>query len=326
MRFGRLFPDRLPQKNKPPKISAVKLESLNPLVLILSLLFMASLDAGTRTSADYSMSVDTVDSAGCRTSSAHYTNDGSAGLIAGISTAQTQTVVKSGYVAQLTDVKGLVLSAPQSAVVEGTTIQLSAFEILDDDTLALLAPQKVAWGVQSGPLTGVSTGGIATASQVNQHTLAVIAASHLGFQETLGLTVLQTGADEFGSYAADGLPDDWQVRWFGTDNPLAAPHADASSTGQDNLFKWIAGLNPVDGSRFLAAASPVPDQPGKMWFSFSPIVAGNTYVVEYNDTLLPDGWHALTGYSQDDNGATRTITDNTAPGDHRFYRVVIGMP
>ena len=58
-----------------------------------------------------------------------------------------------------------------------------------------------------------------------------------------------------------------------------------------------------------------------------PLVDGVAwYVVEYNDTLLPDAWHALTGYSQVDNGATRTITDNTAPGDHRFYRVVIGMP
>lgn len=307
-------------------MTALKLKSLGALALIPSLSCMSALHAGTRSSADYTMPSDTVDSGGCRTSSAHYTNDGSAGLVAGISTAQAQAVVKSGYIAQLTDTTGITLSAPQSAVIEGTTIQIEAFEILDDNTLTFVAPQTVAWGVQSGPVTGVSTGGVATASQVNQHTLAVIAASHLGFQETLGLTVLQTGADEYGSYAADGLPDDWQVRWFGTDNLLAAPHADASGTGQDNLFKWIAGLNPVDGSRFMMTASPVPGEPGKMWFSFSPLVAGHTYVVEYNDTLLPDDWHTLTGYSQSDNGTTRTITDNTAPGDRRFYRVVIGMP
>ena len=76
----------------------------------------------------------------------------------------------------------------------------------------------------------------------------------------------------------------------------------------------------------MTAASPVPGEPGKMRFSFSPLVAGRTYLVQYSDTLLPGAWHELTNYSQSDNGTTRTITDNAAPGDHRFYRVVIGMP
>jgi len=86
------------------------------------------------------------------------------------------------------------------------------------------------------------------------------------------------------------------------------------------------GLNPVNGSRFMVAASPIPGESGKMGVSFSPLVTGRTYVVQYNDTPLPGDWHELTGYSQSGNGTTRTITDNAAPGDHRFYRVVIGMP
>ena len=248
------------------------------------------------------------------------------GLVAGISSASSQTVVKSGYVAQLADVTGLVLTAPQSAVVEGTAIQVAAFEVLNDATTSPVHAESVSWSVQSGPLAGISTSGLAISGNVYQDTQATVAANHLGFQATLALTVLNMGTDDFGSYAGDGLPDAWQVQYFGIDNPLAAPHADASCTGQDNLFKWTSGLNPVDGSKFMVVATPLPGEPGKMGFSFSPLVSGRTYIVEYNDTLLSDGWHALTGYSQVDNGATRTITDNTAPGDHRFYRVVIGMP
>ena len=151
-------------------------------------------------------------------------------------------------------------------------------------------------------------------------------ASHLGFEASFALAVLNTGVDDYGIYAKDGLPDSWQVQYFGTNNPKAAPNADADGTGQNNLFKWTAGLNPIDGSRFVTSASLVPGQPGKRLFAFSPLVAGRTYVVECNDTLLTGGWHTLTDFSQSDNGTTRTVTDNSAPGNHRFYRVVIGMP
>ncbi len=294
--------------------------------LIISAALCLHLHATARTSADYTIPADTVDSGGCRTTSALYTNDGSAALVAGISTTPDQTVMKSGYVAQLTDVTGITLSAPQSTVVEGTTIQIEAFEVLDDNSLALVAPQSVTWSVLSGPLASVSTSGLATAATVYQDTAATMHASHLSFQASFALTVLNTGTDDYGSYAADGLPDAWQVQYFGANNPNAGPNVDADGTGQNNRFKWIAGLNPIDGSRFLTTVLPLPGQPSKMRLSFSPVVAGRTYTVEYNDAPLSGAWHALTGFSQADNGITRTVTDNTATGTHRFYRVAIGMP
>lgn len=56
----------------------------------------------------------------------------------------------------------------------------------------------------------------------------------------------------------DGIDDSWQVQYFGQPpNPLAAPNADADGTGQNNLFKFIAGLNPLDGSRFTLSILPV---------------------------------------------------------------------
>jgi len=306
----------------------MKLETLGTLALMPSLACVTNLHAGSRTGGNYTVPADTVDSGGLRATSTAYTNDGTAGIVLGISTAPTQIMVRSGYVAQLGDVAGLALSASQSAVIEDTTIQLSASEVLDDNTSNPVSTGSVAWTVQNGPLAGISGGGLATAGNVIQNTLATVGGSRLGFQATFTLTVLNTGSDDFGSYAGDGLPDDWQVQWFGTDNPLAAPTADADGTGQNNLFKWVAGLNPLDGSRFAVSTlpAPVPGQPGKMWFSVSPVVAGRTYSPQFNDTLLPGNWQPLAGYLQADYGTTRVFTDIAAPGDHRFYRVVITLP
>ncbi|MCX6874198.1 MAG: hypothetical protein NTW21_10380 [Verrucomicrobia bacterium] len=130
--------------------------------------------------------------------------------------------------------------------------------------------------------------------------------------------------DDFGSFTGDGLPDNWQVQWCGLNNPNAAPTADG--TGQNNLFKRLAGLDPLNRAVFAVAASPVPGQPGKMWFAFSPPVSGRSDTVRFNDTLRPGTRQPLTGYSPVDIGAMRTITDHAAPGEHRCYRVQITTP
>lgn len=62
----------------------------------------SALHADTRTSATYSVSPETVDSGGQRAASVSYSNMGSVGLVAGLSTADVPpTTVASGYLAQL---------------------------------------------------------------------------------------------------------------------------------------------------------------------------------------------------------------------------------
>lgn len=61
-------------------------------------------------------------------------------------------------------------------------------------------------------------------------------------------------------------------------------------------------------------------------FKFALVNTGRSYIVQYNDALVAGGWQALTGFTQADSGATRTITDNAAPGARRFYRVVVTSP
>ncbi|MFZ2281023.1 MAG: hypothetical protein WAW39_24705, partial [Prosthecobacter sp.] len=148
--------------------------------------------------------------------------------------------------------------------------------------------------------------------------------SYLGLSGTLGLTVLDTVPDNFGTYASDGLPDSWQLQYFGANNPLAAPTADASGTGQNNLFKYTAGLNPTDpASRFITS---VGHAPGSYTLVISPRLPDRTYTVQFSTDLSASGWQPLTGAIIQDNGQTRTVTDPDAASLRKFYRVQVSYP
>ena len=73
------------------------------LYILLLLPFTAALaTAGERTSANYSILVEALDSGGAIASSAGYRQEGSAGLISGMSkTASGDFVAGSGYIAQV---------------------------------------------------------------------------------------------------------------------------------------------------------------------------------------------------------------------------------
>ena len=298
---------------------------------LLSLITIAA-HAGPRTSTNntYTIAADTTDSGGQRTASqsATYTNDGSAGGIAGLSTvASPAETVKSGYAAQLYDVTGLTLTAATLNVNEGTTDQLAAWQLLDDATFLAVPAASVAWSVVSGPLTGISAAGLATAAIVYQDTAATAQGVYLGLTGTLGLTVKNVGLDDFGAYAGDTLDDAWQVQYFGPPpNANAGPAADFDHTGQTNLFKYIAGLNPLDpSSRFVLTLAPVAGQPTQRNIVFFPLTTGSSYTVQYKNSITDATWQTLTGATQNDNGNTRTVTDSSAPAA-RFYRVQVSKP
>lgn len=296
-------------------------------LLFLATLIAAAAHAGPRASTNYTVPADTADAAGRRTTSAAYTNDGSLGGIAGLSTvaAPAQTA-KAGYVGQLYDVSGLAVNAAPS-VNETATLQLAAWQFLDDDSTLAVAANTVAWSVVSGPVTGIDANGLASAGIVAQSTPATVQGMSGGFTGFLNLTVLDTIADNFGSYASDGIGDDWQVQYFGTDNPLAAPGVDASGNGHTNLFKYIAGLDPLDpASRFKLRIEPVPGQPTQKRVIFSPLVAGRTYTVSAKATLSGGTFTPLGSITTSDDGDERTVTDLDASGAAKFYHVEIGKP
>ena len=288
----------------------------------------ASVQAGPRTSANYSIATESADRGGRRATSANYTNDGSAGGVAGISTvvAPVETA-KHGYLGQLYDVTGLVLNSAQPNVNESATLQLAAWQLLDDASFLAVNASAVSWSITSGPLSGISAAGLASAGLVYQNTPATAQGVHQGRTATLNLTVLDSIPDNFGSYAGDGLGDDWQVQYFGLNNPLAAPALDPDGDGESNLFEFTAGLFPTDPvSRLTARIEAVPGQPSRRAIIFKPRLAGRTYTVEFRSSLTAGAWAPLTNFSTSDNGNERTVTDLNATGSARVYHVKIDKP
>lgn len=178
--------------------------------------------------------------------------------------------------------------------------------------------------MQSGALSSISAGGLATAAAVFQNSPAVAQGSYQTFTDTLALTVFNNLPDNYGSYAADGIDDDWQVQYFGLNNANAAPTVDPDHDGQNNLFEFTTGVVPNDpNSRFLINAKNVTDQPTKKDIVFSPTFFDRTYSIQTSTTLLSGSWTTLSGGTTSNNGNVRTITDPNATGTRRFYRVQI---
>lgn len=289
--------------------------------------------AGSRSSANYSIPAEAIGEGGARVQSASYTFNGSAlGEIgAGGSAVATSAAYtnKPGYVGELYEIVSLAITAPPSNNVnEGASRQLSAAPRADDNTtLAPIDSATVSWSVINGPISSISSGGLATAATVYQDTAATVGGSAQSLSGQLNLTILNVGKDDFEAYANDQIDDDWQVQYFGQPpNPLAGPNADADGTGQTNLFKFVAGLNPLDGSRFTFSIQPVSGQPGQKNLIFQPLVSGRTYGVQFRTGLTTGNWEPLTGTTQSDNGNQRTVTDPNASSASKFYQVQISKP
>lgn len=299
-------------------------------LFIALLLCNLLLHAGPHTSADYAITTDAITVGGQHTASTGgiYANDGSAGEISGVSSS-ANAIARAGFIGQLYELVGYGLLATDYYPAELGTTQIIPARTADDGTNLAMPTTGIAFSVVSGPLASVSASGLVTAGAVFENTTAMVGATSAAFagQLQLALHVQDTIPDNFGSYANDGLPDSWQRQYFGADNPLAAPGADPDHDGFSNLFEYTAGLSPLDpASRFSFHTEPVPGQPGRMSFVFSPRLADRTYTVKSSITLPAAAWLSLVNFTVSDDGQTRTITDLDATGTAKFYRVEITKP
>jgi len=120
----------------------------------------------------------------------------------------------------------------------------------------------------------------------------------------------------------------WQLQYFGCTNcPQAQTNADADGTGQDNLFKYAAGLNPTNpASIFVFQIASVTNQPTEENLIFSPVVPGRIYTPLYNTNLLNQSWVPLTTGVTNTNGVQATITDTNATQPQKYYEIQINGP
>jgi hypothetical protein len=266
-----------------------------------------------------------IDCGGSRATNAaaSYCNDGSIGGIGGISSAGIATA-RNGYIGQLTEATSLSLTGTPAAVNETATAQLTGAATMDDDTVTTLAGDEITWNTPAWPIQIITAGGVATTAVVYANLPGNFSGSYLGVPSSGTLLVLDTIPDNYGSYAGDGLPDSWQNQYFGLDNPNAAPSADVTGTGQNNLFKYVAGLDPTNAaSRFILRIAPVSGQPGQKNLIFNPRWNDRTYTPLFRTNLLAGTWQPLVNTNISDNEAERTITDLDATQPTKFYRIQI---
>ena len=283
---------------------------------------LAALHAESRSSADYAIPAETFDAGGETAACASYGCSSSMGGIVGTVTASAAgETANQGYLAQLPATTGLSLTTPVATVNEGASLQVAAWEMLDDGTRAAASGGTVNWSIASGPAS-VNATGLVTANIVYQDGAASVSGAYGAFTGTLALTVVNSNDDDFGIYAGDGLPDAWQVLYFGLNNPNAAPALDPDHDGMTNAAEYAAALVPTAAtSRFLTQIQAVPGQPTQRRIIFSPRYEGRDYVVQTSSDLTH--WSPLAGFTTSDSGLQRTVTDLAATASHKYYRVAI---
>ncbi len=160
--------------------------------------------AEPRSSASYSISTDTANAAGGRATSANYSDDGSLGDVVGVSaTASPVLAMKHGFIGQLYETQSLAIAASPAAVIEGQTTLLSAVATMDDGSQINLGNSDALWSVLDGPLTGISSSGVATADSVFINAPASVLGTWNGSNGNLTLTVLNTNVVPPGDTVSD---------------------------------------------------------------------------------------------------------------------------
>ena len=182
----------------------------------------------------------------------------------------------------------------------------------------------VQWQTPPAPIASIGPDGLATAGIVCQDTVGVVTGSYLGVSGWVSILVLDSDPDNYGLYAGDQVPDWWQMRYFGQNNPNGLASA-TNATGQNNLYAYIADLCPTNPSSCFEIIG-VSNQPPDRVVCFRPASTGRLYRLLYATNLVSGVWTNLPGATPVSGvGGPMSLNDtNVAPV--RFYRVHVQAP
>jgi uncharacterized repeat protein (TIGR01451 family) len=118
---------------------------------------------------------------------------------------------------------------------------------------------------------------------------------------------------------ADGLPDAWEVRYFGT--TTVQPHDDADGDGCDNLEEFRAGTNPTDASSVLHIQS-VQVRGADVVIQFAS-VSGKAYRLERAQDLSRTVWTTVIENIPGSGEVMNVTAQGAAGGGSVFFRLRI---
>jgi predicted outer membrane repeat protein len=154
-----------------------------------------------------------------------------------------------------------------------------------------------------------------------------------GYSRVIGGRI-DIGAVEFNPAATvcDGVSELWRAQYFGGDgtttDSLSCAICDADGTGQNNLFKYTAGLDPTNpASVFVLKIASVSGQPTQKNLLFKPWASGRTYTTQFTTNLVGTAYATLPGIGGPTTNANEvTVTDLNAVEQQKFYRIKISFP
>jgi hypothetical protein len=131
----------------------------------------------------------------------------------------------------------------------------------------------------------------------------------------------------------DGIANWWREQYFGNSSAtgyMTCATCDFDGTGQNNLFKYVTGLDPTDPTQvFVLQIAPVNNQTDQMNLMFNPVAGGRTYTPQFCTDMVTGAWAPLTGIggpTTNININQVTVTDLSATQTQKFYRVNISLP
>ena len=118
----------------------------------------------------------------------------------------------------------------------------------------------------------------------------------------------------------DGLPDEWELRHFGSLNgPRGGPEDDPDEDGRTNLQEYFSGTDPLDRSNVLRITR-VELRGGAIRLRFATVL-GKQYRVEKADQLAPNRWTILADEIVGTGGVVEVKDSSAGLLETRFYRV-----
>ena len=121
---------------------------------------------------------------------------------------------------------------------------------------------------------------------------------------------------------ANGIPDTWEIEFFGNLGPSA--RGDADGDGQTNAAEYLAGTDPASGSSTFAITS-ITQTAGQFTVRW-PSVTGRTYTVLRSTQLTSGTWAPVSSASAG-TGGELFFTDTPPPPETKvFYKVQVTLP
>lgn len=185
------------------------------------------------------------------------------------------------------------------------------------------------WSMLSGPGIAefsdpASPAAQVTFSQPGIYLLQLSAANTLGEASRL-LAVTVSGNPAY--------PDDWQqLHWPGVeDGSVTGPGQDPDSDGLPNLAEWALHLDPKKSEPFLPSFILDGNSIRHTYTRRKTAPDQATFVVEWTDSLLQEGWTnagvtSATPVSLDSTRESVTSTIPASPAGRRFVQVRISTP